>query len=49
VTTVKEALAMALGLEPFLKATAFTVALLVRVIGPLYKLDDWLGVEPSVV
>jgi hypothetical protein len=47
---VKEALATALGLEPLLKATAFTVALLVRFIGPEeYKVDNCVGVEPSVV
>jgi hypothetical protein len=49
VTTVKAALAAALGLEPLLKAIALTVALLVRVIVPVYKIDDWVGVEPSVV
>jgi len=49
VTTVKEALATALGLEPLLKATALTVALLVRVITPVYKVDDWRWVEPSFV
>ena len=49
VTTVKEALATALGLEPLLKATALTVALLVRVITPVYKVDDCVGVEPSFV
>ena len=48
-TTVKEVLAAALGLEPLLKAAALTVALLVRVIGPVYKVDDCVGVEPSVV
>ena len=48
-TTVKEALATALGLEPLLKAAAFTVALLVRVIGPAYKVDDCVGVEPLMV
>jgi hypothetical protein len=46
---VKLALAWALGLEPLWKATALTVALLVRVIAPVYNLDDRVGVEPSVV
>jgi hypothetical protein len=49
VTTVKEALATALGLEPLLNAMAFTVALLVRVIVPVYRVDDCVGIEPSVV
>ena len=41
VTRVKAALATALGLEPLLKATAFTVALVVRFIGPdEYKVDN---------
>jgi hypothetical protein len=47
--TVNEALASALGLDPLLNALAFTVALLVRVMGPLYRVDDWVGVEPLVV
>ena len=46
---MKAALATALGLEPLLKATALTVALLVRVIVPVYKEDDCVGVEPLVV
>jgi hypothetical protein len=46
---VKEALATALGFEPLLNAMAFTVALLVRVIGPVYRVDDCVGVEPLVV
>jgi hypothetical protein len=40
VTIVKEALASALGLEPLLKATALTVALLVKVIAPAYNVED---------
>ena len=48
-TTVKEALATALGFEPLLKAAALMVALLVRVIGPVYRVDDCVGVEPLVV
>ena len=46
---VKEAEATALGLYPFMKALAFTVSLLVTVIDPVYKLDDWVGIDPSVV
>jgi len=46
---VKEAEATALGLYPLLKPLAFIVALLVRVIAPVYKDDDCVGVEPSVV
>ena len=49
VTTVKEVLATALGLEPLLNAMTFTVALLVRVIVPVYRVDDGVGIEPSVV
>jgi hypothetical protein len=48
-TAAKEALATELGLEPLLKAAALTVALLIRVIGPVYKVDDCVGVEPLVV
>jgi hypothetical protein len=47
--SVNEALVWALALDPLLKALAFTVALLVRVMVPLYKVEDWVGVEPSVV
>ena len=47
--TVKEALASALVLAPLLNALAFTVALLVRVMVPVYRVDDWLGLVPSVV
>jgi hypothetical protein len=47
--TVKLALAWALGLEPLLRATAFTVALLVRLIAPVYGVEDCVGVEPLVV
>jgi len=46
---VKDADATALGLYPLMKALAFTVALLVRVVAPVYKIDDWVGVEPFVV
>ena len=49
VTTVKKALATALGLEPLLKAIALTVALLVRVKAPTYGGDDCVGPDPSVV
>ena len=37
---VNDALASALGLDPFLKAFALTVALLVRVMVPVYRVDD---------
>jgi hypothetical protein len=47
--TVNDALASALGLKPLLNALAFTVALLVRVITPVYRVEDWVGVEPLVV
>ena len=47
--TVKEALASALGLDPFLNVLAFTVALLVRVMVPVYRVDDCVGVEPLMV
>ena len=47
--TVNEAVASALALDPLLKALAFTVALFARVMGPLYRVDDWVGVEPLVV
>ena len=46
---LKEALATLLGLYPLLKALALIGALLVRVIAPVYKVDDCVGVEPSVV
>src|SRR5262245_46265204 len=35
------------GIGTVLKATALTVALLVREIGPVYKLDDCVGVADS--
>jgi hypothetical protein len=47
--TVNEALASALALDPLLNALAFTVALLVRLMAPVYRVEDWVGVEPSVV
>ena len=47
--TAKEALASALALDPLLNALAFTVALFVRFMAPLYRVDNWVGVEPSVV
>ena len=49
--TVNEALASALALDPdpFLNALALTVVLLVRVMAPVYGVEDWVGVEPSVV
>jgi hypothetical protein len=47
--TVNEALASALALDPLLNALAFTVALLVRLMAPLYRVEDVVGAEPSVV
>ena len=47
--TVNEALASALALDPLLNALAFTVALFVRVMVPVYRVEDWVGVEPLVV
>ena len=49
--TVNEALASALALDPdpFLNALALTVVLLVRVMAPVYGVEDWVGLEPSVV
>jgi hypothetical protein len=38
--TVNDALASVLGLYPLLKAFALTVALLVRVMVPVYRVDD---------
>ena len=38
--TLNEALASALGLDPLLNALAFTVALLVRVMVPVYRVED---------
>jgi hypothetical protein len=46
---VNEALASPLGLYPLLNAFALTTALLVRVIAPVYRVDDVLGVLPSIV
>jgi hypothetical protein len=46
---VNEALGSALAVYPFLNALAFTVALLVRVIAPVYRVEDWVGVEPLLV
>ena len=47
--TVNEALASALAFDPLLNALAFTVALFVRVMAPVYRVDDWFGVDPSMV
>ena len=47
--TVREALAMELGVYPLLKALAFTTALLVKLSVPTYGFADWVGLEPSVV
>jgi len=38
--TVNKALASALALDPLLNALAFTVALLVRLMAPVYRLED---------
>ena len=46
---MKEAEAVPLGLDPLLKAFAFIVALLARDMAPVYRVDDWVGVEPSRV
>ena len=46
---VNEALASVLALYPLLNAFALTVLLFVRVIVPVYRVDDCVGVEPSVV
>ena len=47
--TVKAALVSALAFDPILNALAFTVALFVRVMLPLYRVEDVVGLEPSVV
>ena len=47
--TLNEALASVLALDPLLNALAFTIALFVRVMAPVYRVDDWVGVEPSMV
>jgi hypothetical protein len=47
--TVKEALASALGLYPDLKVFAFMVVLLDKVIVPVKRVEDCVGVEPLVV
>ena len=46
---VSDALASALALYPLLNALAFTVALLVRVMVPVYGVDDCVGVVSLVV
>ena len=46
---VKLTLAIALGFALLLKARALIDTLLEIVIGAVYRGDDWLGVEPSVV
>jgi len=38
--TVNEALASALALDPLLNALAFTVALFVKFMAPLYRVDN---------
>ena len=47
--TVNEALASPLVVYPLLNALAFTVVLLVRVMFPVYRVEDCVGVEPLVV
>ena len=47
--TVNEALASGLGLMPLLNALALTVALLVTAMGPVYSVEDWVGVNPLTV
>ena len=47
--TVNEALASGLALDPLLNALAFTVALLVRLMAPVYRVEDCVGLEPLVV
>ena len=46
---VNEALASVLAFNPLLNAFALTTALLVRVMGPAYSVEDSVGVEPSTV
>ena len=41
--------AISLSVNPLLVANAFTVQLLVTVKGAVYKVDDVVGVEPSIV
>jgi hypothetical protein len=47
--TVREALAVALGAYPLLKALAFMTVLLVKLSAPVYGGEDSVGVERSVV
>ena len=47
--TVREALAMELGVYPLLKALAFMTVLLVKRSAPVYGGEDCVGLEPSVV
>jgi len=46
---VKLTVAMALGFALVLKARALIDTLLETAIGAVYRVDDWLGVVPSVV
>jgi hypothetical protein len=46
---VNQALASKLGLKLALNAFAFTKEVTATVNGPLYKVEDWLGVVPLVV
>ena len=46
---VKVTLAMALGFALDLKARALIDTLLEMAKGAVYRVDDWLGVVPSVV
>jgi hypothetical protein len=46
---VKAALAVELGLYPSINAAAFNVALLVRLIALEYRVEEVVGLLPSVV
>ena len=46
---VNQALASELAMELFLKAFAFNNDVATRENGPLYKVEDWVGVTPFVV
>jgi hypothetical protein len=46
---VNEAKDSALSSYPIMNALVFITALLVNAIVPVYKTEDWVGVEPFVV
>jgi hypothetical protein len=46
---VNDALATPLGLYPLMNAAAFTVALVPKVNAPEYRVEDAVGLLPSVV